>query len=144
MTNDQVTELLKNYLCFEYAAKNCGMVDGGRIPLVISERMRNPEVWDQSRYNRIVNMIKGAVDHVLSDDQRTVIYRKYLERNTMTLNQISSVLHRDRTTIGRWHTEAIKKLAIALEPLNHNELEITPFHHRFDPTWAFAEPKETA
>lgn len=143
MNHDKVTEILKNFRCYEYAANNSGRTDM-YLPPMLSERIRNPDTWDWSRYNRIVNMIRGAVDHVLSDDQRTVIMRKYLDRNTLTLNEISTILNRDRTTIGRWHTEAIRRLAIALEPLTEDEAEITTFNHRFDPNWKYKEPKEIA
>jgi DNA-directed RNA polymerase specialized sigma subunit len=142
MNHNQVTQLLKDYRCYEYAALRCGYQnDFDRIPVIISERMGNPNKWDGDRYNRIVGIIKGAVDHVLDDDQRAVIMRKYLERNTMNLAEIAVVLHKDRTTIGRWHTEAINKLAIALEPLNYDLYEITNFDHYFDPNWQFKEPK---
>jgi DNA-directed RNA polymerase specialized sigma subunit len=133
MTNDQVTQLLKDYRCYEYAALNCGnahMFES--MPLVISERNRNPHAWDRVRYNRIVTLVKGAVDHVLSDDQRTVIMRKYLDRNTRTLSEISNEIHRDRSTVSRWHTEAINKLSLALEPLTEDEKEITTFNHMFE------------
>lgn len=144
MNREKVTELLKNYRCYEYAARNCGSDTYDRLPLVISERKRNPNAWDRSRYNRIVNLIKGAVDHVLSDDQRTVIMRRYLDRNTLTLSEISGILHKDISTISRWHKEAIHRLSIALAPLNEDEAEITNFDHMFDSNWTYKEPKITA
>jgi DNA-directed RNA polymerase sigma subunit (sigma70/sigma32) len=144
MEHNKVTEILKNFRCYEYAAKNCGE-PADRLPYAISDRKHmHPDTWDQCRYNRIVTLIRGAVDHVLSDDQRTIIMRKYLDRNPLTLNEISTILHRERTTVSRWHTEAIRKLAIALEPLSDEEAEITEFNHRFDPAWAYHEPKITA
>lgn len=142
MRHDQVTELLKNYRSYEYAAMNCRETDALTtlsVSTVYNERKRNPNAWDATRYNRIVNIVKGAVDHVLSDDQRTVIMRKYLERNTMTLSEISHLLHKDTSTISRWHTEAIRRLAIALEPLRQDEAEITEFNHMFDPNWKYRE-----
>ncbi|OXM83977.1 hypothetical protein [Paenibacillus rigui] len=144
MNHNQLTEILKYYRSYEYAAMNCGPVENDRLPLVISERMRNPGMWDKTRYNRIVNIIKGAVDYCLDDDQRTVIMRKYLERNRLTLSEISNLLHKDRTTIGRWHKEALSKLAIALEPFSEEILEITPLEHMFDSNWKFEESKEPA
>lgn len=144
MDHNQVTQLLKDYRCYEYAAINCGSQDNERLPVVISERMGNPSRWDKDRYSRIVGIIKGAVDHVLSDDQRTVIMRKYLDRNRLNLAEIAVILHKDRTTIGRWHTEAINKLAIALEPINYDMYEITRFDHKFDKEWTFKEPQESA
>jgi DNA-directed RNA polymerase specialized sigma subunit len=132
---------LRKYRSFEYASMNCGTSDN--MPLVINERRRNPNGWDRSRYSRIVTIIKGAVDHVLSDDQRTVIMRMYLERNRSTIGEISGVLHRDRTTVGRWHKEAIDMLTTAFDPLLNEDAELTPFEHRFDPKWVFVE-QETA
>ncbi|UVI31203.1 sigma factor-like helix-turn-helix DNA-binding protein [Paenibacillus spongiae] len=138
MNHDQVTELLKNYRSYRYAAKNCGEPEG-RLPVLYSERRRNLNGWDQDRYHRIVNMITGAVEDVLSDDQRTVISRKYLDRNTLTLSEIADILHKDRTTVSRWHTEAIRRLTIALQPLSADEREINNVDHMFDPTWKHVE-----
>lgn len=141
MDNDKVVELLKNYRSYRYAAKNCGQGDEGyRLPRVYDERRVNWNMWDSTRYSRIVNMIDGAVSDVLSDDERTVITRKYLDRNTMTLNEIADVLYKDKSTISRWHTAAIRRLAIALQPLTHDEREIENIDHMFDPTWKFKEP----
>lgn len=144
MDHDQLTQILKFYRCYEYAAMNCGSTNNERLPLMFSDRKHNPEMWDRSRYNRIVNIIRGAVDYCLDDDQRTVIMRKYMERNRLTLSEISTILNRDRTTVGRWHTEALQRLSKALEPFTDELLEITPFDHMFDPKWRFKEPKETA
>lgn len=140
MNHDQVTELLKNYRSYEYAAMNCGNPVGDALSFVFAERMQRPGTWDRTRYNRIVYMIKGAVDHVLSDDQRTVIMRKYLERNTSTLGEIADAIHKDRSTVSRWHTEAIRRLSVALIPLEDKETEITNFDHMFEKGWVFKEP----
>lgn len=144
MNNDEVAQLLKDFRSYEYAAINCGSTVDERLPLVISERMRSSGRWDKDRYNRIVGIVKGAVDYCLDDDQRTVIMRKYLDRNTLTLNQIAAILHKDRSTVGRYHTEALNKLTKALVTLNADEYEITNFDHRFDSTWVYKEPKESA
>lgn len=133
---------LGKYRSFEYASLNCGTLDE-RTPVIISERRRNPNGWDRSRYSRIVTIIKGAVDHVLSDDQRTVIMRMYLERNRSTIGEIAGMLHRDRTTVGRWHKEALEELTYAFDPLLREDAELTPFEHRFDKNWVFVE-QETA
>jgi hypothetical protein len=131
MDHDTVVELLKNFRSYRYAAKNCReYVD--QLPVVYSERRYNLTGWDWTRYNRIVNMIQGAVDEVLSDDQRTVIQRKYLDRNTSTLSEIANAIYRDRKTVERWHKEAIKRLTIALQPLSEDEREIQNFDHMFD------------
>ena len=136
MNNDTVTELLKNFRSYKYASANCGE-PSGRQPALYSERRLNLNAWDSSRYHRIVTMIEGAVNEVLSDDQRTVVMRKYLERNTATISEIATMLHKDRTTVSRWHTEAIRRLAIALQPLSYDEREINNFDHMFDKHWTF-------
>lgn len=141
MDNNQVTELLKNFRSYEYAATMCGTpAESERQPLIYTERYRNPTSWDQQRYNRIVKLVRGAVDYVLNDDQRMVIMRKYLDRNTLSLKEIAAILHKDRTTVGRWHTEAINSLAKALHPMSEEESEITNFDHTFDRNWMFKEP----
>lgn len=132
MNNDQVTQLLKDYRSYRYAAKNCGDTPSW-APTLYSERRTSPNGWDRSRYNRIVNMIDGAVNDVLSDDQRTVIMRKYLDRNTLNLNEIADVIKKDRSSVSRLHTEAVRKLSVALAPLNDDEQEITNFDHMFIP-----------
>lgn len=141
MDNNQVTELLKNFRSYEYAAMMCGappVLD--RQALIYTERRRGPNSWDQQRYSRIVKLMRGAVEYVLNDDQRTVIMRKYLDRNTLTLKEIAAILHKDRTTVGRWHTEAINSLAKALHPMDEEEREIDNFDHMFDPAWKYQEP----
>lgn len=95
--------------------------------------------WDSTRYHNIVNMIEGAVNDVLSDDERTVIMRKYLDRNPLNLKEIADVLHKDQSTISRWHTAAVRRLAIALMPLSTDEKEINNLDHMFDPTWKHTE-----
>jgi hypothetical protein len=140
MNLDQLTELLKNYRSYKYAANNCGEPTF-RMPAVYSERQGrlHPDLWDQSRYHRIVNLIEGAVNEVLSDNQRMVVAKKYFDRNGMTLNQIADYERRDRSTISRWHTEALRQLAIALQPLSEDEKEISNFDHMFTPGWVFNE-----
>jgi len=128
MNKAMVVDLLKNFRCYEYAAMNCGPADGA-MPLVISERKRNLNMWDRSRYNRIVIFIRGAVDHCLSDDQRKIITRRYLDRNPQSFSEIAVDMCRDRKTVSRLHNDAINRLSIALEPLSEDETEITTFHH---------------
>lgn len=144
MNKDMVTEMLKDYRSYRYAMKNCkaneGEYTGRLVPQSInSDRLITAEQWDLNRYSRIVSMIDGAVNEVLSDDQRTVVMRKYLDRNTLTLNEIADVLHKDRSTVSRWHTEAIRRLSIALEPLTRDEKEIHNIDHMFDKAWTFRE-----
>lgn len=125
MDKNELTKLLNDFRSYEYAVKNCGPIhDDEVLPYVISERMRNKDTWDRVRYNRIVTLIQGAVDNVLNDDQRSVIMKKYMDRNTMTLDQIAKATNKDASWISRLHTEAIRKLAIALDPLSEKETEI--------------------
>lgn len=133
MDNNQVTELLRDYRSYKFAVSNLNEVETVYLPRVYDERSYgNLDGWDKSRYSRIVNLIDGAVNDVLSDDQRSVIMRKYLERNTMDLVEIAKAIHRDRTTVGRWHTEAIRKLSIALAPLSQKEREIINLDYMLD------------
>jgi len=130
--NEQVLYLLKNFRSFEFAAMNCGRDNDTLFPTNMYKRLHERRLTDGTRYNRIVNMIRGAVDHVLDDDQKIVITFKYLERNTLTIKQISAKIGCDPSTVSRWHTEAIKTLVVALEPLTSEEIEITTFEHMFD------------
>lgn len=144
MNNDEAVEILKRFRSYEYVAMNCGFINEERMPMIISERFKYPNQWDRSRYNRIVNIVRGAVEHVLSDEQRLIINRKYLDRNKLTCKQIAAVIKCDPSTVSRWHTEAVNQLAIALGVLEDGETELTPFDHIFDEQWRFKEPKETA
>lgn len=131
MRNDDVSEILTNFRSYRYAAKVGeaeGYLDGA--PTLYGERLRSPNRWDATRYSRIVNTVTGAVDDVLTDDQRAVIMKRYLERNPLTLGQIADILNCDRSTVQRRHKEALNKLGIALDPLK-KETEITPFEHMF-------------
>lgn len=141
MNHNMVTELLKNYRSYRYAANNYKRPESGqRIQMYVnSDRYYSIDEWDHTRYSRIVSMIDGAVAEVLSDDQRTVIMRKYLDRNTLTISEIADAIHKDRTTVSRWHKTALKKLAIALEPLTVEE--INNIDHMFDQSWQFKEQK---
>lgn len=144
MNNDETVELLKRFRSYEYVAMNCGTTDGERMPMVISERMKYPNTWDRSRYNRIVNIVRGAVEHILSEEQALIIKRKYLDKNKLTLDQIAAVIKCDPSTVSRWHKTAINELTGALSVLDVGEAEITPFDHFFDEQWKYKEPKESA
>lgn len=131
MDNERVSEILTNFRSYRYAAKvgdDMGLLDAA--PTVYNERKRNANRWDANRYNRIVNTVTGAVEEVLTDEQRAVINRRYLDRNPLTLGQIADAIHRDRSAVSRLHKTALKKLGIALKPLE-DETEITPFEHMF-------------
>lgn len=133
MDNNQVTELLKDYRSYKFAVSNLNEVDTVHLPRIYDERSYgNLDGWDKSRYSRIVNLIDGAVNELLSDDQRTVIMRKYLDRNPMALRDIAKQIHKDRSTVGRWHTEAIRILSIALAPLSDKEREIINLDYILD------------
>ena len=143
MNNDTVVQILKDSRCYEFSSFNCGNVDNDPLPAIIAERFRSPGRSDKSRYHRMVGQIKGAVEYCLDDDQRTVINRKYLDRNKLNLNEIAHALHKDRTTIGRWHTEALNILAKAWSHLEPKDYEITNYDHFFDPEWKY-QPQESA
>ncbi|OMF48605.1 sigma factor-like helix-turn-helix DNA-binding protein [Paenibacillus peoriae] len=142
MDKNKVIELLTDYNSYEFAAKNAQHKSGG-IPmpatiLDLNVEGRKPKIlginsWDDRRYNRIVALTKKALDEVLSDDQRSVIMKKYLDRNTMSLNQIANYMGRDRGTISKWHTQALNKLTKALAPLDVEFMEIENVDFMFKP-----------
>lgn len=130
--NEQVLDILKNFRDYEFAARNCGRDYNEVFPTMMNKRLHERKLSDGVRYNRIVNMVRDAVEYCLDDDQRLIINLKYLERNKITLKKIALKLNVDSSTVSRWHTEAINHLATALEPLTAEEMEITPFDHMFD------------
>lgn len=149
MDNNTVTELLKNFRSYKFAVMNlknegCEVilstlpVYADRKPRFLS---RYDKTFDYGRYTRIVEMVESAINYVLSDDQRTIIMRKYIERNTMSLSEIAEAIGQDRKTVGTKHKDAINQLARALLPISDDYMEITNFDHMFDSTWTF---KETA
>ena len=123
----KVIELLKLYRCYKYAAENAGNYGsksgGQRIQYYVNrDDSVTLDEWDYLRYSRIVQMINGAVMDVLSDNQRKVIQRRYLDRNPKTMTEIADELHVVQPTVSRWHKEAIKRLTIALAPLQYEEI----------------------
>lgn len=137
MNQDQVAELLKDYRCYKFALQNVKMeynniVQNNYVPIVFSERSSNPDLWDYTRYTKVLGLLDIAINEVLSDNHRTVIMRKYIDRNPMNLNEIAEIIKCDRTTVGRWHKEALRKLAIAVGPMTSDEMEFTSFNHMFD------------
>ena len=149
MENNRVIQLLTDYRSYKFASMNLGgetvtlsedmirPIYADRIPKHIS---RYDKTYDQERYNRIITMLESAVNFVLNDDQRAIIMRKYMERNKMSLTEIATAIHRDRTTVTRWHKEAINSLSKALLPISNDYAEITNVDHMFDPSWTFKEP----
>jgi len=156
MDNNTVTELLKNFRSYKFAVLNlktegeheyflAHLENNTRMSPVYADRKpkfisKYNTSYDFARYTRIVEMIESAVEFVLNDDQQTIIKRKYLNRNTINLTEIADELHKDRTTVGRWHKEAINSLAKALLPISRDYAEITNVDHMFDPEWTFKEP----
>ncbi|MBY9081216.1 sigma-70 family RNA polymerase sigma factor [Paenibacillus sp. HN-1] len=136
MNKDRVIEILNNMRSYEYAIKSsAGHYSGPMMPLKLDDLNRNrmpADMWDHERYSRIVSVTRGAIDEVLSDDQRKVIMNKYIDRNKMSLKQIAEKEHRDRGTISVWHTEALKSLAAALKPLDVYFLDINNLDEFFD------------
>lgn len=142
MNNEDVSEILTNFRSYRYAAKVGeaeGLLDGA--PTLYGDRLRSPNRWDATRYSRIVSTVNGAVDDVLTDEQRSVIMKRYIDRNPLTLGQIADVMHCTRKTVERRHKTALKMLSIALKPLEEHT-EITPFPHRFDPSWTFVDKEK--
>lgn len=123
MNNDQIIQLLHDYKSYKYALRNVGAYDTG-LSLIAVERIRTPNSWDGTRYSRIVEMIDGAVNELLTDGQRMVVMRLYIDRNNPSMNSIALMECRDRGTISRWHKEALRRLRVALEPLSYDDREI--------------------
>lgn len=146
MDNNTVSKLLKDFRSYKFAVMNLEKEAGectDTLRKVYSKPMylsRYNTNYDYSRYERIVSMVEAAVNYVLNDDQRTIIMRKYMDRNTMRLSEIATALHKDRTTVGRWHKEAINKLSKALLPIDEDYMEITNVDHMFNSDWVFKEP----
>lgn len=129
MHNDRVSEILRNQRSYRYAANITeSFLDGA--PTVYNDRRASPNRHDATRYNRLVKIVDAAVNEVLTDEERTVIKRKYLDQNPIKLKQIGTLLGYERKTIERRHKSALKKLGQALEPVE-NEDELTDFEHMF-------------
>ena len=151
MDNNQVIKLLTDYRSYKFALNNLGgmMVDSdmqwmfklGVYDERIKSRISNQDrTSDQSRYSRIVTLLESAVDFVLSDEQRTIIQLKYMERNKLNLSEIADRLHKDRKTVSTQHKKAINSLSKAMMPLRQDYMEITNFDHMFEPGWVYKEP----
>lgn len=155
MDNNTVTELLNNFRSYKFAVMNLRGAGENDAFVVQSDKPfkflpiyedRKPRFisrynisYDFSRYQRIVEMVESAVNYVLSDDERTIIMRKYIDRNRMTLSEIADAIHQDRKTVGTKHKKAINQLAKALVPISEDYLEITNFDHMFDSSGRFQE-----
>ncbi|KKO51138.1 sigma factor-like helix-turn-helix DNA-binding protein [Paenibacillus sp. DMB20] len=141
MDKNKVVYLLSRFNSFEYAVRKTQDAHGG--PLLprnkIDNRLLPANVWDNRRYTRIVEFIRGAINELLSDNERMVIMRKYLDRNKMSLKEIANDLNRDRGTISKWHTGALEQLCTALEPLDDEYVHISNLDHMFDQDWRYSE-----
>lgn len=148
MDNNTVIRMLTDFRSYKFAVLNLKNnhveISDNQLPVYADRKprfiSRYNTGYDYARYTRIVEMVESAVNYVLNDDQRTIIMRKYMDRNTMGLSEIATSLHKDRTTVGRWHKEAINKLSKALLPINNDYMEITNVDHMFDAEWTFKEP----
>lgn len=131
MTRDQITELLKNYRSYKYAVRNYEMNHlpaasianydfMPRSPGFESSAPRNntgitfQDELDYRRYKRVVDAIDGAVNEVLSDNERVVIKCKWMNPNRINLNDIAQQKGVHPVTVKRWHRDALKALSIAL------------------------------
>ena len=142
MDKNKVIELLTDYNSYRYAVVCSRDKQGGPLmPRTMTDnRLLPANVWDHRRYSRIVDVVGGAINEVLSDNERMVIMRKYLDRNKKSLNEIAKDLNRDRGTISKWHTEALNQLCKALEPLDEEYTCISNIDHMFDREWSYKEP----
>lgn len=140
MTRDQITELLKNYRSYKYAVRNfelnhepaASTANYDFMPRAQGFRSSAPlnnngltfqDEIDYQLYKRAVKAIEGAVNDVLSDDERTVIKRKWMDPNRITLAQIAQQKGVHPVTVKRWHKEALKALSIALAFVEVPEIE---------------------
>ncbi|WP_348624674.1 hypothetical protein ABFT51_07560 [Paenibacillus peoriae] len=144
MDKEKVIKMLTDYRSYEFAVRNIESGLGSSGPLMPinmkNHRLMRAGDWDYRRYSLIVKMIKGAVDEVLSDNERIVITRKYLDQNKKSLKEIAHEVHRDRGTVAAWHTSALKKLIKALKPLDEEIEYIENFDHMFDRDGQFQYP----
>ncbi|WP_028547227.1 hypothetical protein [Paenibacillus taiwanensis] len=136
MDNERVKRILKNYRSYCYAIKNGiapfvsdervgmprGLSYGSRPPVGLSSGSLFESSLDYRQYEYIVTMIDGAVNEVLTDDERFVIQGHYLDRNPQLQHKLAMIRDVDESTIRRWHRKALKKLAIALEFVHEPEI----------------------
>lgn len=153
MDNQTVINLLMDYRSYKFALMNLGGVRGqltgdesGYIMRRVYDertpfRLSNHDIdYDRDRYGRIITTLESAVEFVLSDDQRSIIRMKYMDRNTLNLSEIADKLHKDRKTVSTQHKKAINRLSKALVPFKKDYMEITNLDHMFDSKWVYREP----
>lgn len=134
MDKTMVMELLNNYRSYKFALENLGgMVNTSGVDLSKFSvyEQRKPKyvpnwdtAYDGTRYSRTITLLDGAIDYVLSDNQRDVIRLMYLERNKLDKVKTAEAMHLDRKTVSKYHDEAIESLAKALYPINPEYVEI--------------------
>lgn len=148
MNRDGVTKLLKDYRSYRRAMQNyerfrpvpaagvanySGMPGGSGAPtLFFAPQGRMADIYrldlvdqfDYELYRDIVFIIDMTVDDVLSDNERHVIKRKWMDRNPMSLSEIALNFPRDinEKTVRRWHKEALRKLTLALGSIPDNRI----------------------
>lgn len=131
----KVTQLLSNYLSYKAAIANyerykpmpsagianySGMPSGSGAPEAFFDRVGKMgdmgfttalDVFDYGIYSAVVDVIEFTVAQVLTDDEKYVIQRKWMDRNPMNLCKIAIIKNRDESTIKRWHKNALGKLS---------------------------------
>ena len=133
---EKLTELLKDYRSYRFAARNAESYDGPdwgsvRIASGKGDLFVGLNEWDRRRNTRIVSLIDEAVEDVLDDEMQTVIRYKYLERNSLTLQQIAdSKLKCHERRAKYLHKKALDKMGKALIFLHipEKEIENLDFH----------------
>lgn len=146
MNRDGVTKLLKDYRSYRRAMQNyerfrpvpsagianySGMPGGSGAPtLFFASQGRMADIYhldhtdqfDYEMYSVIVYIIDMTVDDVLSDNERHVIKRRWMDRNPAKLSDIADDKGIHEKTVRRWHKEALRKLTLALAPLPENRI----------------------
>lgn len=129
MDKGTLKDILHHFRSYSYAAKMGDEFLEGAQP-VYSERRRQVNRWDATRYVRIVTAVSGAIEDVLTDEQAEVIRYKYLIKNPQTFEAIAQTMDRGERTVRKRHNQAMYKLGIALSTFD-TDPEITPFEHMF-------------
>lgn len=128
MNTDKIQEILKNYRSYRYAVSNgiagwnpydsTGMPMGGSFGSRIPSLSSGTTLFsndDFMRYGKIVNLVDGVIRDVLDDNEAMVINRKYIDRNSLTFEQIADLMFVHRQTVANHHKSALKKFNIILE-----------------------------
>lgn len=132
---DHVMELLRNYRSYRFAVSqgihSYREEDRVGMPRTSSFASFEPRLTDGNtelvekdyrKYMRAVRLISAAVEDVLDDDCQRVIKLRYMERNTLTLDEIAERLHTSRSRIYRLHDKSIDLLCFALRFIDAPEI----------------------